>query len=236
MATVKDAFDLTTHTIDRRARAYRNLVVLISIIGIVAVLWAAISWSGRPLLMLVSLLPLCSGFLVLDSVLVNRWRDRVMRLWVEDDLDLNLFASSVAAIRILPANTLRAMLASLPCDKQVTVTGELTRPVKEALAITASANHRAQTELTIIAAISHLLAVIFFTWAIFTWDWHPLLGCLIIVAFRLAGDAILSWRFRRRLRPHLVRWQAEGIDFETAISGSFSERPAKTMNISTKLT
>jgi hypothetical protein len=221
MSTFKVAFDLTARTIDRRARAYRNLVVLISVIGISTITWAGIARSGRPLLLLFLLVPLCAGFFALDSFLVNRWRVQLLRLWIDDDLDLNHLASSLAAIQILPAGTVRAMLASLPIDKQTPGTAELSQSMKQALAATAAAIHGAQTDLTILAALSYLLAVICLVWAVIAWTWLPLLGCLVIAAVRLAARVFLAWRVRQRLHPHSAHWQAEGIDLDAvaALSG-----------------
>jgi hypothetical protein len=224
MATVKDALDVTTRTIDRRARAYRDLVVVISITWIAAVVWAAITWSGLPLLILLSFVPLCAGFFVLDSILVNRWRDQLLRMWVEDDLDFSVFASSIAAIRFLPTSTLRAMLASLPCDKQAPGTARLSKSVKQALAMAVTAIHSAQTELTIVATLSYLLAVISVAWAAIVWSSLPLLGCLVSVAIRLTAPLILGWRLRRRLTPDLIRWKAEGIDLECLLHGSWQQQ------------
>src|SRR6266404_2164882 len=112
MAACKDALNLTTRTIDRRARRYRNVVVLVSIVGIVALVWAGMAWSGAPLSGLLMLFPICGGFLVLDTFLVDRWRDEILRMWIEEGLDLGAFASTIGSIKILPANTLGAMLRS----------------------------------------------------------------------------------------------------------------------------
>src|SRR5688500_16147831 len=136
MATVKDAFDLTTRTIDRRAFHFRNLVVLVVLVIAVCVIWAVIVLSALPLLGLLLLLPLCGGSLVLDGHLVTRWRERILRMWVEEELDLMVFARSIASVRLLPAGTLGTMLATLPIISQGAGASKFPPPMKRALALT----------------------------------------------------------------------------------------------------
>jgi len=36
----------------------------------------------------------CGGFLVLDTLLVNRWRVEILRMWIEEGLELGVFVST----------------------------------------------------------------------------------------------------------------------------------------------
>ena len=150
MATVKDALDLTTQTIDRRAYRYRNLVVLVVLVGLVSGIGAVVLLSGLPLLGLLLLLPLCGGFHYLDSVLVNRWGNRLLQMWAEEELDLDAFVESIAAIRLLPPATLGAMLDTLPKIGR----RELSSVVKKALVITLATHSRCESDRTAAGVIA----------------------------------------------------------------------------------
>src|ERR1043166_6861781 len=105
MLALKEAVNLTTQTIDRRAFHYRNLVVLlIALVGACAVT-ALVAGSALPLLGLFILVPLCGGYLVLDTHQVNRWRRRIMALWADEDLHLDKFTKAVISLTMLPPNT-----------------------------------------------------------------------------------------------------------------------------------
>ncbi|MEI7685427.1 MAG: hypothetical protein WCL32_10395, partial [Planctomycetota bacterium] len=155
MAAIKDALDSTTRTIDLRARDFRNLVVLVSIVGVAALVWAGIAWSAEPLLGLLLLFPICGGFVVLDCFRVDRWRGKILRLWIEEDLDLGAFSSMIGSIKMLPANTMGAMLRSLPTGGHPLAGIGQSREFKMAVASTIAVRHRIEGERTLVAVLAY---------------------------------------------------------------------------------
>lgn len=205
MATVKDAMDLTTRTIDRRAFHYRNLVVLLVLVAVVCVVWAAIAWSGLPLLGLLMVLPLCGGFLVLDCYLVNRWRERVLRMWTEEELDLENFAQCIAAIRMLPLGTLRAMLATLP-------TGDHAPAMKHALAVTLTVIHRGESDRTSFGILAYTTAAAAVAVAVLSWSWIPLVSVLLVVPLFAVARVVRAARWRSWQRALAALQREQGLE------------------------
>jgi len=216
MATVKDAFNLTTRTIDRRAFHYRNLVVLVVLTAFASVAWAALAWSGWPLLGLLTLMPLCGGFFFLDSLVVNRWRDEILQMWAAEGLALDIFADSIASVRLFPAGTLRAMLGTLPTKERLAAADKLPAPLKRAAALTLTTIHRRESDRTLFATFAYSLSLASVAWAIITWCWTPLLGCLSVVLVLVTDRAVNFMRWRRWLGL-MRQYQKDGLDLATAI-------------------
>src|SRR5262249_41620457 len=91
----KDAIGLTTRTIDLRAKCFRNLVIGFAIAMLGCVVWATTLWSWIPLLGLALLVPLCSTFLCLDTCVVHHWRQQILELWVQEQVDLDSFCDTI---------------------------------------------------------------------------------------------------------------------------------------------
>ena len=109
-----NAIDSTIRLLQSRARNYRDLVMAVSVLGIVALGWSAWWRSGRPLALFLLLLPLCLGFLWHDRRLLNCWRRPLLEDWSAGSLDFAALRGALLANPALPAGTLAAMLTSLP--------------------------------------------------------------------------------------------------------------------------
>lgn len=197
MAASKDALNLTTRTIDRRARRYRNVVVLVSMVGIVSVVWAVISWSGSPLLGFLTLFPICGGFLVLDTILVNRWRVEILRMWLDEGLDLGAFASTIASIKILPANTLATMLRTLPTAGHPLAGIDQTRDLKTAVMRALVARHQIESDRSLFGALAYSMVLASIGGAIALSNWQSLWGGMAAVVVLIIGRFIGFIRLRR---------------------------------------
>jgi hypothetical protein len=205
MATVKDAVDLTTRTIDRRALHYRNLVVLLVLVIMVCAVWAVVSWSGLPLLGWLFLLPLCGGFLVFDSHLVNRWRERILRMWTQEELDLKIFAECIASIRMLPPGTLGAMLATLP-------TSDHAPAMKHALAVTLTSIHCGESDRTSFGILANTAAAAAVAAAVLPWSWIPLAGVLLVVPLFALERVVRAARWRGWHRALVALQREQGLE------------------------
>lgn len=195
MANFKDALDLTTGAIERRARNYRNLVVLVVLIFLGCGVWAVIQFSALPLLAWLLLLPFCGAFFFLDALLVNRWCDRILRMWAREELDLDTFVQSVASIRVLPPRTLGGMVGTLPTVARV----KLSPVMKQAIASAVITSHRCETDRTAAWALAYTCAAAAVAVAVMETSWIPLAG-IVLVTPVLAGLCYLhaarwgSWR------------------------------------------
>jgi hypothetical protein len=113
-AIYRDAIDATLATLGRRARGYRNLILVAGTGIFAAGLWAVIARSFAPLLLLVLVVASAGAFFWIDALIMNRWRARLLEPWQRRELDFSAFAAAVQAIPGLPAGTVAAMLTSLP--------------------------------------------------------------------------------------------------------------------------
>jgi hypothetical protein len=212
MATVKDALELTTRTIDRRAYHYRNLVVLVVVIVLIFVVWAVIRRSILPLLGLFLLLPLCGGFLFLDAYLVNGWRDRILQMWVEEELNLDAFAKSICAIRLLPAGTLGALLATLPVNDNAPATGKLSTAMKKALALTLTTVNRCECDRTGFGNLAYTVAAATVSAAVIESSWMPLAGVFLVAPVFGLAHLVRAARWRGWHRALVALQREQGLE------------------------
>jgi hypothetical protein len=217
MRTHQDALNLTARTIDRRAFHFRNLVVLLVLVAVACVLGSLVAWSGWPFVGLLAILPLCGGYLVLDNFQVNRWREKILEMWASKELDLDTFARAMASLRMLPAGTVGAMLATLPTSDRAPDAARLTPAMKRALADTVITLHSCASDPTKYVTLAYFLVVASLTWAALQRDWVPLLGCLVSGPVLLLGRVVSPWRLRRRLSAAMRQWQAQGLDLPTLV-------------------
>lgn len=190
--------DRTAQVIEARKLRYRALVITVSmvVLGCLAVSIANASFLG--LLGLCLLVPLSGVFWLLDACLVNRWRHRILDVWVQNQFDLAIFRETMTAIRMLPAETLAAMLDTLPpVEKGAT----LSRPTKKALAETVETIGRCQSNHTAFVTLGTTVALGGLGLSVALWSPLPLVSLaglpLVIAAGR--GDRAIRLRRWRRL-------------------------------------
>jgi len=110
---IRQAIYGTLDTITVRARAYRNLVVLTSLIGIGVPATLAFSWRLFALSGLTLLLPAIVGWMYWDARIVRLWALRILKICIDGTLDVSVFASTIGAMRHLPQTTIGSMLNEL---------------------------------------------------------------------------------------------------------------------------
>lgn len=209
----KDALQLTTRAIDRRAFHFRNLVVLLVAVALGCGVAALVRWSWRPLVGWLSIVPLCGGFLVLDNFLVSRWQARILAMWVDGALHVEDFAQSILSLRMLPGATLRGMLAMLPASGEGAPVDRLPRPARELLAQLYASFHQGPRDYSVVFSVAYTICVASLAAAMLKWDWRPLVGCLAIPLALLAGHSLNLLR-QRRCREIVDRARDAGIDLQ----------------------
>jgi hypothetical protein len=111
-----EAVDLTLSTLGARARCYRNLVVAVCLVATTSLLTALVLKQVLALLGFILLVPLTGGFTFFDKRQVMRWREQILKMRDDRNLDLGLFSHTIAKLKHLPQGTIQAMLATLPAE------------------------------------------------------------------------------------------------------------------------
>jgi hypothetical protein len=117
----------TLGAIDRRASAWRYLIMSIALIGVASVLAAASLRDPRWLLALLSYGPLVCVFLLHDAYVLGRWEDQLLTPWAAGLLQFQALRATLHANKAIPGRTLQGMLASLPADETDRATAEQRR-------------------------------------------------------------------------------------------------------------
>jgi hypothetical protein len=129
----------TAHTaalLDRRTRGYRNLVVVVALIGLAAPVVALVAWDWRPLLGWLLIVPAAGGGLLLDARAVIRWRGELLDAWAAGRADLDALRDTLGSIRSLPARTITGMLDPLPTRRRLGTPADPPLPLRRLLADT----------------------------------------------------------------------------------------------------
>ncbi|HVQ14061.1 MAG TPA: hypothetical protein VMS40_10735 [Vicinamibacterales bacterium] len=132
--TYRAAIDATVATLASRARSYRILILVAGIGICVAGLWVLLARSAAPLILLVLVVASVGAFFWLDALVMNRWRAQLLQPWQRRELDFTALAAAVHAIPGLPADSVAAMLASLPRSPDLVRERELTAGARQELA------------------------------------------------------------------------------------------------------
>jgi hypothetical protein len=138
----REAIDATGRLIERRARAYRDIVVAVTFLGLTALGWALWWRSVRPLALLLLLAPLSLLFLCQDRWLLNGWRARILADWTAGVVDFAALRGVLLANPILPRATVAAMLDSLPDQGNPRHKRAISLPTREAVALTITSSDR----------------------------------------------------------------------------------------------
>lgn len=97
-----------------RLRWYRKLIVGMMILSLISILLAILQMAWQPLLGFLFLIPLCSIFLYLDSLLVQKWQIQILKMWRDGQLDLTIFLNSIKTVRMFRQRMFDSMLKILP--------------------------------------------------------------------------------------------------------------------------
>ena len=174
------AISLTIKTIERRAKYYRNLIIAVLLVLFCTLVWAIISGRFATLAVCVFLFPLGHGYFLADALLLHSWRKRLLRAWIEQDFNLQLFGRAMSELPQLPQNTLQAMLDSLPAV--ATTEQYMSIATREAITIAIQSEHANQMENLAIRTIAFILAAGCVSIAAFTGQTRPLFGLFLLLA------------------------------------------------------
>ncbi len=195
MSAYRLAIEQTETAIQRRARVFRNQVVVVSLVSLATILSAAATRSFAPLGAVLVLVPLAGSFLFADAILLTAWRSTLMAAWAACDLDLAAFCHTIRVHPTLPKPTLEGMLATLPVVGELTEEQAVTAPTRQAIAAALTAIHRSRSDDLLFKVVGSAVAVVTVVAAIWIGDWRPLLALLSLLALPI----VHAWLERRRL-------------------------------------
>jgi len=131
---------------------------------------------------------------------------RVLNLWCEDRLDLDVLAQTLLVTPGIPHHLLRGMLDALPTRSRGFA--RMTSDLRKATARTMRALDRCQWDKTALTTSAYSVGLASLAWEILAQSYLPLAGCVLIPPllglFHLAADLRLRHWHRRivsLLRP-----------------------------------
>jgi hypothetical protein len=196
----------TVDALGRRLKGFRNLALAVSLVILLSLVGAIGLWSWRPLCGLSVVIPLCGAFWCRDATRVARWQARVLDLWCEDRLDLDVLAQTLLVTPGVPHQLVRGMLEALPTRSKGFA--RMTPDQREATTRTMQALDRCRWDKTALATSAYSIGVASLAGVILARSYLPLAGCLLISPllglFHLAADLRLRHWHRRivsLLRP-----------------------------------
>jgi hypothetical protein len=203
------AIDRTQRTIDARAAAYRNLVVVVTVVLIGPIAAALLLRSWLPLVGMGALALLYCVFVIHDSRLVLGWQREMLRLWTEQQVDLKPLHDALNAVPQMPKRTLHGMLTMLPAPAAPEV---LVPSMLRVVAFVAHETHAARHLQALLTATGRLIAIFSLLYAAALGSLLPLLGLSavpLLVAVGAARNAIV----RRRWRAEIAAARTAGVDY-----------------------
>lgn len=210
-STYQVAIDATQRTIDARARAYRNLVIAVTLTLITPIVIALITWSWLPLLGLGLIFPLYDVFAVSDGQLVLAWQRHVLSLWTDQQLDFAPLRDALRGVPRMPTRTLDGMLTTLPLPSSPNAPEVRAQPLRRVVAFVARESHVMQHVRFLLSAVVRLVSLVLIVLAVALGSWLPLLG-LLAIPLALATGAAWTALARRRWSTQIAAARAAGFD------------------------
>jgi hypothetical protein len=245
--TLQQAMSLTEHALRLRLKCYRNLVICVLVAAFLTLLWTAIQSSWLPLFGFLLFVPLTGAFLCVDSLLVHRWRQKLLQMWVDEQMDVDIFCETLCIIRVLPEQTLQGMLSTLPTQKKLQISEDVDPLVRMPLAETLQAINACESDRTLLASISITAGLASVALAAVLLSWLPLLGLLLVIPFFGLGAGINRlrlWCWKRKVlallqeEPQLknfvelaarLDWQPIAAKRKTRLLGDLMDRARATL-------
>ena len=196
MSKYRIAIDLTTKTIDKRAKYFRNLIMTFIFIIAGSILLVIITKQYYVSFILLFLIPTCGLFFFYDNKLINQWRSQLFQSWIKKEVDIKNFCEAVNSISILPKQTLKGMLATLPPSDDIIKELRMGSATREAISIAIMAIHKYRTDLIALKTFYSAIATTALVTTLMFANWYPLLGFALIPTYPL----LQRWLKHKRLR------------------------------------
>jgi hypothetical protein len=194
MTAYRTAIDRTSEAIERRARYFRNQVVIVVLISAFVAIVALVTRLAAALWAWLLLVPACGLFLYADDRALNAWRSDLLAPWITGDIDFAAFRGAIRANPALPKGTTEGMLITLPPAEDLVAEQKLLTPTRQAIAAASLAIHRHRADVLLLNALASGIITCVLLAALWTRSWVPLLTLTIVVLLAFAR----AWTGRRR--------------------------------------
>jgi hypothetical protein len=214
MSYYKDAIDLTIQTIGKRARYYRNLIVVVVVTGLCSFVWAVANRSLTPLLGILLLVPACSLYFFFDARLLNHWRTRLFESWVKKEIDFRGLRDAITGVSMLPKNTLESMLTTLPNTKDILAEQSIPSSTREAIVASITAKYIIRLDAIAFQVTGFILVAGSIILASALSIWQPLLGVTLVFILPFLQKRSRCWRLRKSLEKVAIAQRQSDFDQE----------------------
>lgn len=211
MSAYRVAIDLTTRTIDSRAKYFRNLIVAVVLVSLGSIGWAMFAWVISPLSGVFLLFSVCGLYFFIDGKLLNDWRSKLLEGWVRGELDFRAFRQAVDAIPTLPKNTLQGMIETLPPAGDLLIEQGISPSTREAIAAVVTTIHACRSDAVAFKAAAFAIVGVSAILAATLKMWQPFFAIAVLTAMPLLRKWARLWRLRHS-RERMLAVQQQ-IDF-----------------------
>jgi hypothetical protein len=211
----EDAINLTKNTIQKRARSYRNMVVVLSLLLLLAIIASLWFWSLIPLAYLLFFWPVYSLFLLSDQLKIYTWKKAILSAWQVQQIELGIAHTTIKSLPYIPAPTIDTLFATLPDQGKAK---KLAPEARETVLQHQQYLHKLQKILYVGNLIRSLVAVILILVSAHTLSWAYLTGLPFVFIYQYAE---LGW-LSRSWNQHLQQESQPAID---KIVRSFDKTP-----------
>ncbi len=197
MSAYRTAIDLTTQTIDKRSRFYRNLIIAVVLTSLTSISWAVVIWSLLPLSGFFLLFPICGLFFIIDVRVLNQWRIQLLQSWIRKDIDFRNFYDAINSISILPKNTLQGMLTTVPIATDIIEEQTISSSTREAIAASTMVSYINQSDAMTIKVTGYIVVVCSLILSITLNIWQLLLMIFFVTLLPFLQKKTEQWRLKK---------------------------------------
>jgi len=194
---IRTAMDLTVHTLARRGRGYRTLVVgVVTLVLLVMTLWLVVG-SSRVLAGLSYLVPACSLYFCWDAWVLVQWRRDLFRSWTAAQIEFSALRQGLGMNAALPQRAVNGMLATLPMTSTPAASEiAIAMPTRTAIERTQTTVHAFRNDSLILHWLAHVLMATAISVAVWLYAWQPLLVCGAVLVLPMVRVAMIHARVR----------------------------------------
>ncbi|HGJ65911.1 TPA: hypothetical protein ENS27_11055 [bacterium] len=183
---MQEAYNATIRLFNTRIKRYKALIIGIAIVVFGSVIWAIVWKSWSPFLCLIIPISLCGIYLSSDLMLIYKWQNIVLNLWIYDELDIGLFIDTVSQVRMLPKETLQSLLKTLP---ERELAGKVPKEIKESIKMTIKIINQCQVDRIVFSTCAYSMGLGFLAFALLHQRWLMLFGSILVVPVFFIGKA-----------------------------------------------
>lgn len=214
--------DLTIAAVAQRAKNFRNQVVTLVLLSLVAAIGAIVLYNFLVFTFLIVLIPVCGLFLWFDTKLIAHWRSMILSNWAQRNIELNAFDHAMRAVPKLPESTINSMLDSLSILKLAPLEAQASTQTRQAIATVMSFIDRFDLHQLAVKVCASAIIAGSVVWSTATQSWTPL-GLIVMV---LLVPLVSRWNKLSLLRKTRAAVATAKLhpDFDVDIFGSLVQQ------------